>query len=70
MPSEPCAVIDRSNGLTISESELREYAGTWVATRAGHIVASAESYAELLADPRRQRKDAAFFVPDSSNTYF
>jgi len=70
MTSEQFAVIDRSHGLRVSAGEMRRYAGKWVATRAGHIVASSESYAGLLADPRRKGKDAMLFVPRSANTYF
>jgi hypothetical protein len=49
---------------------MRRYAGKWVATRAGKIVASSETYAELLTDPHRKGKDAMLFVPRSPNTYF
>ena len=70
MTAEQSAVIDRSNGLRVSAGEMRRYAGKWVATRAGKIVASSETYAELLTDPHRKGKDAMLFVPRSPNTYF
>ena len=66
----PPDVLDRSNGLKLTAKELRRHAGRWVATREGHIVAVADSYAELMADAGRQPADAALFVPPTRNTYF
>jgi hypothetical protein len=34
------------------------------------VVASADTYEELMADPRRERLDGAVLVPPLANTYF
>lgn len=47
-----------------------EYAGKWIAIRDGEVVASADSLAELRANPDVTREDAVFVVPEPSSTFF
>jgi hypothetical protein len=54
----------------ISAEIAREYAGRWVALRAGTVIADAESYEELRADERVRRDDAVYLVPEPSSYFF
>jgi hypothetical protein len=63
------AVLERLSTLEITDEEARTYSGKWVSTRAGHVIAAADSYEELMDDPNRERLDGALFVSPVANNY-
>lgn len=54
----------------IPEEALTKYADKWVAVRAGEVVASADSYEELVEDQRVEITDALFHVPTDSSLFY
>lgn len=63
-------LVGRSRSAELVAHEASAYVGKWVSTRGGRVVASADTYQELMADPRRERLDGAVLVPPLANTYF
>jgi hypothetical protein len=54
----------------ISEEALTEYAGKWVALRAGEVVAAADDYDALVAEPGVEQTDAVYLVPPTSALFY
>jgi hypothetical protein len=73
-----CGILDLTTRMatkTLSQSplsakEAKRYAGQWIALRGGRVIASADSFRRLLADPKVKRNDAFFRVPRGDTFYF
>lgn len=54
----------------LSQSAARRHAGKWVALRGGRVIASADSFKELLANRRVRRDDAFYRVPPAGSYFY
>jgi len=54
----------------LPDGALEEYAGKWIAVREGDVVASADSYEKLRAQPNVIDDDATFHVPPATALFY
>jgi len=49
---------------------LDDFADKWLALRGGRVVASADTYDELMANPEVVPGDAVYHVPSSASLFY
>lgn len=54
----------------LPEGALKEFADKWIAVRDGEVIASADTYDELLADEKVMEDDATYHVPPASALFY
>ncbi len=62
--------IATSSQAPISEDALEQYAGKWVAVRAGDVVAAADDFDALMADENVESTDAIYHVPVAGSLFY
>lgn len=54
----------------LPEGALEEFADKWIAVRDGKVIASADTYDDLLADEKVADGDATYHVPPTSALFY